>query len=262
MAESPASGPSVEVADTSTAERPVYLEDTKGLESTTGTAEAEGMAKSSDGHLWALTHAERGLLAEDLKRLTPKQWRHDTLCGRWDVEQVVAHLTAAASLNQWMWLRSMLGARFRPNVHNQRRLDEHRGANPYETLNLFCAVINSSIAPSSDTAAFLGEVIVHSQDIRHPLQIAHTPDIEALTAVADFYAKRNFAVPSRTRALGLQLRADDGPFTAGTGLLVTGSTLSLVMAMAGRVPYLQNLDGPGVSLLQSRMLSPAHGSSN
>ncbi len=213
------------------------------------------MARSSDGQLWALAHAERDLLAEDLKNLSTEQWRHDTLCGRWDVEQVVAHLTAAASLNQWMWMRSMLGARFRPDVHNQRRLDEHRGANPAETLDLFRAVINSSIAPSSDTAAFLGEVIVHSQDIRQPLKIAPVLDMDALTAVAEFYARRNFAVPSRTRAAGLQLRADDGPFTAGTGPLVTGSTLSLVMTMAGRIPYLQNLEGPGVSLLQSRILS-------
>jgi hypothetical protein len=51
--------------------------------------------------LWALAHAERASLAEDLSDLSAEQWRHGTLCGHWDVEQVVAHLTAAASLNQW-----------------------------------------------------------------------------------------------------------------------------------------------------------------
>ena len=85
------------------------------------------MARPQDGHLWALAHAERAALAEDLAGLGPEQWRHDTLCGEWDVEQVV-HLTAAASLNQWQWLRSMLTARFRPDVHNQRRLAEHCGS--------------------------------------------------------------------------------------------------------------------------------------
>ena len=72
-------------------------------------------------------HAERAALAEDLAGLGAGQWRHATLCGEWDIEQVTAHLTAAASLNQWRWLRSMAGARFRPDLHNQRRLADHRG---------------------------------------------------------------------------------------------------------------------------------------
>src|SRR3984893_8453594 len=79
------------------------------------------MARPQYGHLWALAHAERAALAEDLAGLGAEQWRHDTLCGNWDVEQVVAHLTAAASLNQRQWLRSMLGARFRPDVPKQQR---------------------------------------------------------------------------------------------------------------------------------------------
>src|ERR1044071_4050347 len=91
------------------------------------------MARPRHDHLWALAHAERAALARDLAGLTAEQWRHGTLCGEWDVEHVVAHLTAAASLNQWQWLRSMLAARFRPDVHNQRRLEEHRGSTPAAT---------------------------------------------------------------------------------------------------------------------------------
>lgn len=214
------------------------------------------MAKSSDGQLWAFAHAERAELACDLKDLAPEQWSKGTLCGKWDVEQVVAHLTAAASLNQWQWIRSMLGARFRPDVHNQRRLDEHIGTTPTDTLELFQSVINSSIAPSSDTPAYLGEVLVHSPDIRRPLGLPYMPNIDALTAVAEFYARRNFTVSSRTRAAGLQLKADDGPFKAGDGPIVTGSTLALVMALAGRVPYVGELQGPGVPMLASRIIKP------
>ncbi|MGA7207009.1 MAG: maleylpyruvate isomerase family mycothiol-dependent enzyme, partial [Specibacter sp.] len=117
------------------------------------------MARSSDTHLWALVHAERAAFAEDLAGLSTEQWHQRTLCGQWDVEQVVAHLSAAASLNQWQWIRSMIGARFRPDVHNQRRLQEHLGASPAETLDRFRVVVNSTIAPTSDTPAYLGEVI-------------------------------------------------------------------------------------------------------
>jgi uncharacterized protein (TIGR03083 family) len=211
------------------------------------------MAKPQHDHLWALAHAERAALAEDLSGISAEQWRHGTLCGKWDVEEVVAHLTAAASLNQWKWLRSMLGARLRPDVHNQRRLVEHRGSSPAETLDRFRAVINSTTAPSAHIPAYLGEVVVHAQDIRHPLGLAPTPSVDALTPVAAFFARRDFAVASRTRVAGLHLRAEDGPFIAGRGSLVTGSTLALVMSMAGRAPYVDELNGPGVQLLRSRV---------
>jgi uncharacterized protein (TIGR03083 family) len=211
------------------------------------------MAKPQHDPLWALAHAERAALAEDLSGISPEQWRCGTLCGRWDVEEVVAHLTAAASLNQWKWLRSMLGARLRPHVHNQRRLVEHRGSTPAETLDRFHAVIKSTTAPSAHIPAYLGEVVVHAQDIRQPLGLVRTPSVDALTPVAAFFARRDFTVASRTRVAGLHLRADDGPFIAGSGSLVTGSTLALVMSMAGRAPYVDELNGPGVQLLRSRV---------
>lgn len=210
------------------------------------------MAKLAQDRLWAIVHAERAALAEDLSRLSAEQWRHHTLCGAWDVEGIVAHLTAAASLNRWKWLRSMLAARFRPDVHNRRRLAEYRGGTPAETLDRFRAVITSTTAPSPHIPAYLGEVVVHSQDIRQPLGLERSPSLDALTAVAEFFARRNFTVPTRSRIADLHLEADDGPFSAGHGALVTGSTLALVMGMAGRMPYVDELKGPGVQLLRIR----------
>lgn len=127
-----------------------------------------------------------------------------------------------ASLNQWRWVRSMLGARFRANVHIQRRLAEHRGSTPAETLDRFHAVIGSTTAPSGHTAAYLGEVFVHAQAILQPLGLPRTPAVGAVTPVADFFARRDSTVASRTTVAQLQLRAYDGPFATGTGPLVTG----------------------------------------
>jgi uncharacterized protein (TIGR03083 family) len=211
------------------------------------------MAKPQHDHLWALAHAERAALADDLSGLSDEQWRHRTLCGQWDVEEVIAHLTATASLGQWKWLRSMAAARFRPAVHNQRRLAEHRGSTPAATLDRFRAILESTTAPSAHIPAYLGEVVVHAQDIRHPLGLARAPSLEALTPVAEFFAHRNFTVPSRSHVADLELRADDGPFVAGRGPLVTGSTVALVMGMAGRPRYVDELRGPGVQLLRARI---------
>jgi hypothetical protein len=89
----------------------------------------------------------------------------------------------------------MAGAHFRPAVHNQRRMAEHRGSTPAETLDRFRAIVESTTAPSAHIPAYLGEVVVHAQDIRHPLGLARTPSLDALTPVAEFFAHRNS--PSR-----------------------------------------------------------------
>lgn len=175
------------------------------------------------------------------------------MCGRWDVEDVVAHLVAAALTGRGRWIRSIVGARFRTDVHNQRRLDEHKGRDPEETFARFRAAIDSTVAPTGHTAAYLGEVLVHAQDIRQPLGLPRRPSVEALTPVAEFFAKQDFAVSSRKVAAGLQLVASDGPFRAGSGPRVEGSTLALVMAMAGRDAYLDELEGPGLEELRARV---------
>ncbi|MCZ2826198.1 MULTISPECIES: maleylpyruvate isomerase family mycothiol-dependent enzyme [unclassified Modestobacter] len=202
--------------------------------------------------LWAAAHAERAALAGDLAELDDAQWAEPSLCGRWNVEEVVAHLSAAASTGRARWLVSMMGARFDADVHNDRRLVEHRGGTPTETLQRFRAVGDSTTAPSGHTAAWLGEVVVHAQDVRRPLGLPGRPPVPVVTEVARFYAARDFAVNSRTAADGLRLQADDGPFAAGAGPLVTGTTLALTMAMAGRAAFCEDLTGPGVPVLRDR----------
>ncbi|WP_216693742.1 maleylpyruvate isomerase family mycothiol-dependent enzyme [Dietzia psychralcaliphila] len=202
---------------------------------------------------WEAIHRARRELAQDLAGFDEGQWRHPTLCGQWDVEHVVAHLTAAASVGQWAWMRSIVLAGFRPAVHNERRLRDHLGATPKDTLERFRAVIDSTVAPTKDLPAYLGEVIVHGEDIRHPLGLPSSSDPEAVTEVAQFYVSRNFTVDSKTTAAGLAMRATDGPFRAGAGPEVAGPTLALVMAMAGRRSHLDQLAGDGVPRLAERL---------
>lgn len=202
--------------------------------------------------VWSAVHAERAALAEDLAGLDEAQWAQPSLCGRWGVEEVVAHLTAAASIGPLRWITSALGARFDFDLHNDRRLAEHRGGTPAETLERFRRVIASTTAPLGPTIAWLGEVIVHAQDIRRPLGLPRTPSVGVVTPVAGFYARRDFTVAGRSAIDGLRLEATDGSFAAGAGPLVSGTTLALTMAMAGRGAYCDDLAGPGVPALRAR----------
>ncbi len=202
--------------------------------------------------LWAAAHAERAALADDLAGLDDAQWALPSLCARWSVEEVVAHLTAAASVGPWRWVASVVGARFDTDLHNQRRLAERRGATPAETLERFRRVTTSTTAPWGPVEAWLGEVVIHAEDVRRPLGLARTPPVETVTAVARFSARRDFTVSGRTAVAGLRLEATDGPFATGEGPLVRGTTLALLMAVAGRGAYCDELTGPGTAVLRRR----------
>jgi uncharacterized protein (TIGR03083 family) len=206
--------------------------------------------------LFAAARDERAALADDLEGLTAAQWATPSLCDRWTVEETVAHLTAAASVGPWRWMRSVLGARFDFDLHNDRRLAEQRGATPAETLARFRAILDSTTSTWGPKQAWLGEVVVHAEDVRRPLGLVRVPPVEVTTEVARFFASRDFTVAGKTVSAGLRLAATDGPFTTGeTGDApeVTGPTLALVMVMAGRAAHLDDLDGPGLPTLRERL---------
>lgn len=195
---------------------------------------------------------ERSALVADLQGLDGEQWRSPTLCGEWDVEDVVAHLGAAASTSMWAWLRSMVQARFDTDVHNRRLLDAFRGATPEETLEAF-RTAGTIALPRQNSPAGLGELVVHAEDVRRPLGVPHTYDKDGLLAVARFFATRDFAVNSKSLAQGLTLVATDADFREGSGPVVEGPVLALVMVMAGRSVYLDELSGPGLPELARRL---------
>ncbi|MFE5240976.1 MULTISPECIES: maleylpyruvate isomerase family mycothiol-dependent enzyme [unclassified Streptomyces] len=206
----------------------------------------------STATVWPLIHAERAALASDLADLTDERWRTTSLCTALTVREVLAHLTAGARLNPVRWMAGVIRCRFDFDKQVAVRLAEQMGATPAETLERFRQSVTSTTKPPLPVLAMLGETIVHGEDIRRPLGIRHDSPIEVLTRVAEYYAGTDMVVLAKGRIEGLSLAADDGPFRTGTGPLVTGPTLSLLMAMTGRGPHCDDLSGDGVELLRER----------
>src|SRR5580704_8636798 len=202
--------------------------------------------------IWSLVHAERAALAADLADLTGQQWATLSLCTGFTVRQVLAHLTAGASLNPVRWLAGVIRCRFDFDRQVAMRLAEQLGATPAETLARFRRVVSSTTKPPLPVAAMLGEAIVHAEDIRRPLGIRRAYPITTLTRTAEYYGSSNLPVLTKERVTGLRLVATDGPFTLGSGPLVTGSILALMMAMTGRATYCDELGGDGVAILRNR----------
>jgi uncharacterized protein (TIGR03083 family) len=202
--------------------------------------------------IWPVIHDERKALAADLKGRSGQDWATTSLCGEWTVRDVLAHLTSAASMTPPAFVAKLAGSGFNFEKVQASGITAHRGSSPADTMTRFEAVLTSVKHPPGPGATWLGETIVHAEDIRRPLGIEHHYPTEAVVQVADFYQGSNLLIGSKRRIEGLTLRATDTEWSHGTGPEVSGPILSLVMAMTGRQAPLDDLTGDGVATLRSR----------
>ncbi|GGQ55967.1 hypothetical protein GCM10010250_30300 [Streptomyces althioticus] len=210
------------------------------------------MTTLPDRTVWSMIRAERAALADDLEGLTAGQWATPSLCDGLTVREVLAHLTAGASLNTVRWFAGVVRCRFDFDRQVAMRLAEQLGSGPADTLDRFRRVVPSTTRPPLPALAMLGETVVHGEDIRRPLGIRRDYPVETVTAVAEYYRGTDLVVVAKGRIGGLKLVADDGPFSTGDGALVSGRAVDLVMAMTGRAACCDELDGDGVGILRGR----------
>ena len=202
--------------------------------------------------VWPVVVAERTALAADLGALTDTQWATPSLADGWTVQDVVAHMTATAKTTPPRFFARLIASGFRFEKMQAKGIAAERGSSPAETLARFKAELNSTKHPPGPVDTWLGEVIVHSEDIRRPLGIAHQYPMPALTQVADFYARSNLIIGAKKRVAGLRLHATDAEWSHGDGPEVSGPMVALVPAMTGRRAALGELTGEGVATLRTR----------
>jgi uncharacterized protein (TIGR03083 family) len=203
--------------------------------------------------VWPVVHAERRALADDLAGLTPEQWRTPSLCEGRTVQQTLAHMTATATMTPPAFFLKMATAGFRFERMAFREIERESEGGPAATLERFRAVEDRSGGPPGPSTSWLGETLVHAEDIRRPLGLAHAYPTDAVTRVIEFYAGSNLLIGGKRRVAGLTLRATDGHWSSGSGPVVEGPAMALLMATAGRRAALAELGGPGLETLRTRM---------
>jgi uncharacterized protein (TIGR03083 family) len=202
--------------------------------------------------MWTTVAAERAALADDLADLSQAEWNARSLCEGWSVEDVLAHLTASASLTPPTFLLHFASTGFNFPKFAEKGIARQRGATSAETLARFRAKQDSRKSPPGPKLTWLGEVIVHSEDIRRPLGIQHTYPTDAVASVLDFYKNSNTLIGTKDRIAGVTLKATDAEWTHGSGPLVEGRLVDLLVAATGRKKALDHLSGEGVPTLASK----------
>jgi uncharacterized protein (TIGR03083 family) len=169
------------------------------------------------------------------------------------VKQVLAHMTATATMTPPRFLARMASAGFRFDTMSQRAVAERSALPPDQLLADFRAHAQDTTSPPGPVDSWLGETVVHGEDIRRPLGIAHAYPVPTLVRVADFFKGSNMIIGAKRRIAGVRLVGTDADWSTGEGPEVSGPMLSLVLAMTGRPAGLADLAGDGVQLLAPRM---------
>ena len=163
---------------------------------------------------------ERRALADLLDALTPEQLATPSLCGAWTVQQVFGHLTVPLTVGLGGFAAAMLRARGDFDKANDRLAQTASERGPVALAATLRQYADSRFTPpGSGWLAPLTDVIVHGQDVRRPLGIAHEFASERLRAILDYLvtdaAHRGF-VPAG-RPPGSRSRR---PIWVGRGVLV------------------------------------------
>ena len=203
--------------------------------------------------LMTMATQERAELVDFLTTLSPADWDAPTLCDRWTVREVVAHMISYDELTVGATIgRFVRGALGRGRNANDIGVAEY-AREPADLI----ALLRAHLRPRGLTAAFGGmigllDATIHHQDIRRPLGRTRTIPAERLRAALRLAPKAP-PIKAFSRSRGLELVATDVDWSRGSGPQVRGPGEALLMAMAGRGDAIAELSGPGVSALAARI---------
>jgi uncharacterized protein (TIGR03083 family) len=199
-----------------------------------------------------MIHAERRLLADYLETLSPEQWSARTWCDRWNVQELVGHLVASASITFGHFAPGFVASGFNFGKFTDKDLRQYAAGSPDEVMSRFRAIITSTRKPPGPAYVALGEVMVHGEDIRRALGSEGDHPAEHVVTLAEMYKKTGGPLKAKKRIAELRLAATDVDWSTGEGPEVRGPGMSLIMAMVGRQGALTDCSGPGVETLRSR----------
>lgn len=206
---------------------------------------------ASHQSLMDMAYDERTDLAAFLETLSPQEWQMPSLCEKWTVKDVVAHMLSYEELTRLGLMKRF--AKGRVVRANEVGVAEFAPMSPHELQDF----LSRHLRPQGLTAAFGGMIglvdgTIHHQDIRRALGHKRTIPVDRLERILPL-VPGNPRLGAGRRIRGLRLKATDVSWQHGDGLEVSGTGEALLMAMAGRPQVVDELAGLGQATLAIRL---------
>jgi uncharacterized protein (TIGR03083 family) len=207
----------------------------------------------STADMWGMIHEHRQKVGDLLGTLTDAEWEAPSLCAGWRVRDVAAHMVETHLMTPPKFFGRFAGSGFRFDAFATKGLAQHANQSTADLLAEYRTTASRTTAPPGPKVTWLGEVVIHGEDVARPLgkSVAVTP--AALVAVADYCRATTPLLHGKQRSAGLRLRATDVEWTAGDGPEVSGPAASLILAITGRKAGLAGLSGDGLETLTARV---------
>lgn len=208
------------------------------------------MSAVDEKSLMEMAREERADLAVFLATLSPAEWAAPSLCDKWSVKDVVAHMVSYEDLGfVGLTKRFLKGRVMRANEVGVEEFAPMTSGDLLEFLN-------NHLQPRGLTAGFGGMIAlvdgtIHHQDIRRALGRLRVVPIDRLERILPLVPS-NPRLGAGKRVRGLRLQATDADWTHGNGPEVVGPGEALLMAMTGRRVAIDELTGAGQPILAGR----------
>lgn len=204
--------------------------------------------------VWRVVHEERRALASDLDGLDDQLWLTPSWCAGWTVHDVLAHLVDTATMTPWLFLKDMARARFDFDRANEFGVARAKADDPRVTLARLRTSAARTSSPPAPLETRLIEAFVHGEDIRRPLGITRGYPVDAVGRALRSQATTSAALGGgKALVAGLTLSATDCAETLGSGPVVEGPVISLLLAASGRRQASADLSGLGLAVLRERL---------
>jgi uncharacterized protein (TIGR03083 family) len=198
---------------------------------------------------WRTIAGQRAVLADLVSELPAQDLDRPSLCARWRVRDVVAHV-ALTPRSPGVARILVAAVRARGSFDEVNRAmavghAERLGADLPAELR---AVASSRRKPAITTLDNLvADTLVHVQDVAVPVGVEVVPPIEGAREGAERVWRMGWPFWARRRLRGLELSATDTEWVRGHGAAVRGPIRDLLLLLTGRTAAaLPHLDGAGV----------------
>ncbi|HSN12716.1 MAG TPA: maleylpyruvate isomerase family mycothiol-dependent enzyme [Propionibacteriaceae bacterium] len=181
--------------------------------------------------------AELTELADLLEALPTRAWDAPSLCPGWRVREVVAHLTLPMHAGPSAIVLGLLRAGFRWDVLADRRAHLDALQSPEKLLAALRAPrMQAWTPPGGGATGALVHAVVHGLDITEALNLTrHLPPQRMRLALDGLTAPRSLS-HFGVSLDGVQLNAEDLPWSYGRGRVVAAPATVLALMLSGRQP--------------------------
>lgn len=186
----------------------------------------------TDLQLWVGPTFDR--LADLLAAAPVETWDTPSLCDKWLVRHVIAHVTMPARLTPEQFGAEMTAARGDFTVFSES-VAARDGSLPVADLldQLRSSVLHAWQPPGGGAAGALSHAVIHSLDVTIALDRPAVAPAAATTTVLDQLTASNGSWFG-TDLTGVRLEASDSHWSRGTGRVVRADSGSLVALVSGR----------------------------